>query len=84
MELKVVTLTDLETVLRDVVRSELDARETSEILTRKQLSEKTGWSLSTIQRKMKKGLPHFGGDGEHPRFLWSQVKEWLTREESYL
>lgn len=75
----------VEESLRRVVREELDARDRpKDILTRKQLSERYGWSSTTIWRKMRKGLPHFGGVGEHPRFKKSEVDRWLTEQSSYL
>jgi predicted DNA-binding transcriptional regulator AlpA len=85
MSLTIIETNDLEKLLRSVVRQELDARERpNEIMNRQQLSEYTGWSLSTITRKMKAGLPYFGGEGEHPRFQRAKVDEWLTKERSYL
>jgi excisionase family DNA binding protein len=85
MSIAVIETHDLEAMIRETIRSELDARERPrEIMTRAQLSEYTGWSLSTIRRKMKNGLPHFGGEGEHPRFRRAAVDNWLTEQESYL
>jgi excisionase family DNA binding protein len=75
----------LENIVRSVIREELDSREKpNEIMTRSQLSDYVGWSLSTIRRKMKAGLPHFGGEGEHPRFRKSEIDKWLTQQNSYL
>lgn len=85
MSIAVIDVHDLEEIIRDAVRKELDAREApGEIMTRKQLAEFTGWSLSTIRRKMDQGLPYFGGEGEHPRFLRAEVQKWLTEKQSYL
>jgi predicted DNA-binding transcriptional regulator AlpA len=83
--LTVIETNDLAEILRSIVRQELDARERpNEIMTKQQLCDYTGWSISTINRKMKAGLPYFGGEGEHPRFSKSKVDEWLTKEQSYL
>jgi excisionase family DNA binding protein len=75
----------LESIVRSVIREELGSITRPDgIMTRQQLSDYTGWSLSTIARKMKKGLPYSGGHGEHPRFRRSEVDKWLTNERSYL
>lgn len=83
MSLAVIDVQDLESMLRGIVRDELDSRERlGEIMTKKQLAEEYGWSSSTITRRMKDGLPYFGGG--HPRFRRSDVDRWLTERESYL
>ena len=85
MEVVTISKDDLVDLISTVVRKELDARERpTEIMTKTQLSEYTGWSLSTIRRKMKEGLPYFGGGDTHPRFLRRKVDEFLTQERSYL
>lgn len=85
MDVRLVDANELERLLRSVVRDELDARERPlEIMTKKQLSERYGWSPSTINRKMKQGLPYFGKNGEHPRFRKSDVDSWLTSQQEYI
>lgn len=67
---------------RFAVREFSQQNRVDEVMTKKQLGEYFGWSPSTVNRKMKQGLPHSGGG--HPRFRRSEVERWLTQNESSL
>jgi hypothetical protein len=87
MSLEVVTVSvdDLKVMIREVVAGELERLEKQgEIMDKKQLREYTGWSYTTIWRKMQNGLPFTGSNREHPIFLRSRVNQWLTENETRL
>ena len=83
VEVITIPIDQLRELLRSVVREELGLQ-TPEWMTREQLSKDYGWSMATINRKMKKGLPFSGGNGEHPRFSRKAIDQWLTEQNSYL
>jgi predicted DNA-binding transcriptional regulator AlpA len=73
----------LETLLRGIIREELDSREqTGEILTKSDVAREYGWSASTINRYMKGGMPHFGPG--RPRFRRTDINSWLEKKQAYL
>lgn len=47
-----------------------------EIMTKKECADYLRVSVSTIDRFMKEGLPHRQVGG-HPRFIRSEIKEWM-------
>jgi len=86
-EIIVLSKTDLEDLIRrtasqvaDDLRSDIESRQTPELMTKNELAEYLRCDVSKINRYMSLGLPYeqFGG---HPRFRKFDIDIWLKSNE---
>lgn len=52
-------------------------------LTKKQIAEKLGVSISSVSNYMRRGMPFYKVGGKLVRFDYDEVKKWIQERKDY-
>jgi hypothetical protein len=72
VEIVTITTEDLESIIRRVIREEMETLP-NEIVSRKELRKRYGWSDTTVYRRIQEGMPSLKGG----LFKINDIERWL-------